>query len=97
MYDFCMFRPLGDRVLVQVEEKNETSFGLIMATDDSKQTLIGLAQTSGKEVAKGDKIVFLKYGSDEIELDKQAYRIVSEKNILGILWTHLNTAPYLIM
>jgi chaperonin GroES len=36
------------------------------------------------EVKEGDKIVFTKYGYDELKLEKKTYFIVSESGILGI-------------
>ena len=36
------------------------------------------------EVKVGDKVVFSKYGYDEIKVDNQEYFIVSESSILGI-------------
>ena len=36
------------------------------------------------EVKEGDKVVFSKYGFDEVKFEKNEYYIVSENNILGI-------------
>ena len=35
-------------------------------------------------VAIGDRVVFSKYGHDEVKIDNEDYYIVSEPNILGI-------------
>jgi chaperonin GroES len=37
------------------------------------------------EVKEGDRIVFSKYGYDEIKVDDAEYYIVSESSILAIL------------
>ncbi len=36
------------------------------------------------EVKEGDRIVFSKYGFDEVKIDNKEYYIVSESSILGI-------------
>ncbi len=36
------------------------------------------------EVKVGDRVIFSKYGYDEVKLDKQDYFIVGESSILGI-------------
>ena len=37
------------------------------------------------KVKKGDRIIFSKYGPDEIKIDGKEYLIVSESNILAII------------
>ena len=37
------------------------------------------------KVKKGDRIIFSKYGPDEIKIDGNEYLIVSESNILAII------------
>lgn len=37
------------------------------------------------EVKEGDKVVFSKYGFDELKLDNKEYYIVSESGILGVI------------
>ena len=36
------------------------------------------------DVQVGDKVVFSKYGYDEVKVDGQEYFIVSESSILGV-------------
>lgn len=36
-------------------------------------------------VKKGDKVIFSKYGPDEIKVDGKEYFIISESNILAII------------
>ncbi len=35
-------------------------------------------------VSEGDRVVFSKYGYDEVKIDNEEYFIVSESNILGV-------------
>ena len=37
-----------------------------------------------KDVKKGDKIVFSKFGYDEVKIDDKLYYVVSDFNLLGV-------------
>jgi len=94
------FTPMGDRVIVKPvspEEGQVTSFGIIIpdtAKEKPEQGTV-VAVGPGKVgddnvvvpvgVRVGDRIMFNKYGYDEIKINGVDYFIVSEANILGIL------------
>lgn len=64
------------------EEKPEQ--GVVIAVGPGKWNEDGDARLA-IEVKVGDKVVFSKYGYDEVKVDKQEYFIVSESSILGII------------
>ncbi len=95
------FVPAGDRVLVRPlspeESGKTTSFGIIIpdtAKEKPEQGLV-VAVGPGKRsdegsimpvsVKVGEKIMFSKYGYDEIKIAGKEYYIVNEQNILGVL------------
>jgi chaperonin GroES len=94
-------RPLGDRVLVEPLAANEggaTKSGIIIPETVSKerpeQGVIvaagpGRLTDQGKliplKVKPGQKIIFSKYGPDEIKIKDKEYFIISESNILAII------------
>ncbi len=91
--------PLSDRVLVRPlsEEDKKTSFGIIIPETVSKEKPeqgIVIAVGNGKfengvrlpmSVKVGDKVMFSKYGYDEIKVEGKEYFILREENILAIL------------
>lgn len=93
-------KPLGDRVLVEplgVDDK-KTAGGIIIPETVSKERgeqgkVIAVGEgkrgDDGKliplTVKKGDKIIFSKYGPDEIKVDGKEYFIISEANILAVI------------
>ena len=92
------FRPLHDRVLVRRIEEAETVRGGIIIPDSAKekpQEGEAMACDNGKvldngrrvalEVKPGDRVLFGKYGGNEIKLDGEEYLIVREDEILGIV------------
>lgn len=92
-----MFKPAGDRVLVKPETAEEkTASGIIIpdtARKEKPETGIVVAVGPGKRgddneiipisVKAGDKIMFSKYGYDEVMIGEEEYYVVSESNILG--------------
>ncbi len=91
--------PLADRVVIDPTAlETTTSFGLIIpetASKEKPETGIVVAVGPGKVaddgshipvgVSVGDKIMFNKYGYDEVKVNGKEYYIVSEQNILAIL------------
>ncbi len=92
--------PLGDRVLVKpiVADDTTTSFGIIIPDTVSKEKPeqgVVVAVGAGKKndegkvitlsVAVGDKVMFSKYGFDEIKVDGVEYYILPESSILAVI------------
>ncbi len=92
-------RPLGDRVIVEPIEQEETIAGGMLvlpetAKEKPQQGLV-LAVGAGKrdddgdriemDVKVGDKILFAKYAGTEIKLNGKKLLIMKEADILGIL------------
>jgi chaperonin GroES len=93
--------PGGDRVLIKplsLEEAGQTtSFGIIIpetAKEKPEQgtiVAVGPGRVGNDNVLipvayrVGDRVMFNKYGYDEIKIKGIEYFIVSEANILGVL------------
>ncbi len=91
--------PLADRVIISPTlPETTTSFGLIIpdtAEKEKAETGVVVAVGPGKMgddnmlipvgVSVGDKVMFNKYGYDEVKVNGKEYYIVSEQNILAIL------------
>lgn len=92
------FRPLHDRVLVQRQESSEKTAGGIIIPDTAKEKPIegeviavgdGIRKEDGSilplNVKVGDKVLFAKWGGNEVAIDGKDYLIMKESDILGIL------------
>ena len=64
------------------QEKPEQ--GVVIAVGPGKWNEDGDGRVA-MSVKEGDRVVFSKYGYDEIKLDKEEFYIVSETSILGII------------
>lgn len=90
--------PIGDRLVVQIEESEEKTKSGIVLPDTAKEkpqkgkvVAVGSGRMldSGKkvplEVKKGDMVIFSKYAGTEVKLEEEKYLILSENDILAIL------------
>ncbi len=92
-------RPLGDRVIVEPVENEETfaggAFVLPETAKEKPQQGVVLAVGKGKrdddgdyipvDVAVDDKVLFAKYAGTEIKLDGKKVLIMKESDILGVV------------
>ncbi|GAB6988138.1 co-chaperone GroES [Paenibacillus pini] len=92
-----MIKPLGDRVLVEPIEQEETnSFGIVLP-DSSKEKpqegkIIavggGITKDGARvplEVKEGDRVLFSKYAGTEIKYEGKEYLIMKESDIHAIV------------
>lgn len=79
------FFPLNNRVLIKPEEKaTETASGLYLAEKVVEKPVIGLVIVGNKDVTAGQRVLFSKFGYDEVTIDNELYYVCSDFNILGI-------------
>jgi chaperonin GroES len=89
-------QPLGDRLIVEVLEEEESTASGIVLPDTAKEKPQrgrvlavgpGTRDEDGKfvgmEVAEGDEVVFSKYGGTEIKLGTDEYLILRESDVLA--------------
>lgn len=92
-----MIRPLGERVLVEASEQQETTtFGIVLPDSSKEKPQEGkiIAVGSGAlkdgvrvplEVKEGDRVIFSKYAGTEIKYEGKEYLIMKESDIHAIL------------
>ena len=73
----------GGIIIPDTVDKERPEQGVVIAVGDGRMTDDG--KLIPLKVKKGQKIIFSKYGPDEIKIDDEDYLIVSESNILAIL------------
>lgn len=90
-------KPLGDRVVLEViDQAEQTSGGIYLpeAAREKPQMALVLAVGPGPivegkrqemQVKVGDKVLFAKYSGTDYKLGDKEVKIVSEKDILGII------------
>jgi chaperonin GroES len=91
-------RPLQDRILVKRLEQEATTKGGIIIPDTAKEKPAEgrvVAVGSGKlkddgtviplELKVGDRVLFSKYGGNEVKIEGEEYLIMLQDDILGVI------------
>jgi chaperonin GroES len=71
-------KPLGDRVIVQALEEEETTASGIVLPDTAKEK-----PQKGKVLAEGDEVLYSKYGGTEIKVDGEDLLVLRESDVLA--------------
>ncbi|CAI7851163.1 unnamed protein product [Closterium sp. NIES-53] len=94
---FTNLRPLGDRVLVRIQEVEErTSGGILLPTSSQTKpqggsvVAVGSGRTLGNkkvavDVPEGGSIVYSKYAGVEIDFNGAPHLLLKEDDIVGVL------------
>lgn len=89
-------RPLGDRVILKRINAEETTKSGIVLTQSAKEKpqeaevlAVGPGFVDGKEIKMevkvGDRVLFSKYGGNEVKVDGEEYIIAKQDDILAVL------------
>jgi len=91
-------RPLGDKVVVQLTEQEDKSAGGIYLPDSAKKKpqegkviavgngrVLDNGERNQLTVKAGDRVLFSKYGGNEVTLDGEDYTILDEDQIYAVL------------
>ncbi len=91
-------KPLGDKVVVQlVEQEEKTASGIFLPDSAKKKPQEGKVIAVGEgrtldngernqiSVKVGDRVLFSKYGGNEVTVGSQEYTILDEDQIYAIL------------
>ena len=91
-------KPLGDKVVVQlIEQEEKTASGIYLPDTAKKKPTEGKVIAVGEgrtldngdknslSVKVGDRVLFSKYGGNEVNVDGQDYTILDEDQIYAIL------------
>lgn len=92
-----MIKPLGDKVLIKINEsKEKTKNGIILSnlekenSQNGKVIAVGIGgNVNGKNiemfVKENDNVIINKYSGTEIKFEDEEYWIVNQSDILAII------------
>ncbi len=91
-------KPLGDRLLVERIEAEETTSGGIVLPDSAKEKsqegkvlavgegkLLENGERGPMLVKEGDHIIFSSYAGTEIKMEGKEYLIMSQEDVLAVV------------
>lgn len=93
-----MIKPLGERIVVKVAEKDMKTASGIVLPDTAKEKpqegeviavgggkVLESGQVAPMEVKVGDRVLFAKYSGNEVKVDDEDYLIIRQSDVLAIL------------
>ncbi len=93
-----MLRPLGNRVVIEKKEQEQTTKSGIVLTDSAKEKsnegeivavgpgrILENGERLKPELNVGDRVVFQQYAGTEIKRNDTKYLVLSEDEILGVI------------
>lgn len=91
-------QPLFDNVLIRpVDAESKTQSGIILPDTAKEKPQIGVVKAIGKGkidkdgkfipvvVKVGDKVMYKKWGGNEVKVENEEWTIIEQKDILAIL------------
>ncbi len=91
-------QPLGERIVVQREESEQTTAGGIVLPDSAKEKPargVVVAIGTGKQLddgsraesqlSNGDRVLFSSYAGETVEIDDVEYLLMREDDVLAVV------------
>jgi chaperonin GroES len=85
-------KPMDDRLVLElIEEEQKTASGLYIPDSAKEKPIMGKVIAVGtdedlrEKIKEGDKVLFAKYGGEEINIDKKDYKIVQRSDVLAVI------------
>lgn len=89
-------KPLSDNILIQPLAEKKTPSGIVIPETAKEKPQEGKVVAVGPgryedgelikpEVKKGDKVIYKKWGGNEVKVDNKEYLIVKAEDILAVL------------
>ncbi|ALX49124.1 co-chaperone GroES [Lentibacillus amyloliquefaciens] len=93
-----MIKPLGDRVVIELVEQEETTASGIVLPDSAQEkpqegsvVAVGSGRTADNgekvalEVKEGDRVIYSKFAGTEVNYSGKEYLILRESDILAVV------------
>ncbi len=93
-----MIRPLGDRIVVKPIPREDKTKGGILLPETAKEkpqegkvlavgpgTLLDSGERVKIDVKAGDRVLYSKYGGNEIKINGEEYVILREADVWGVI------------
>jgi chaperonin GroES len=91
-------QPLGERLVVQREESEQTTAGGIVLPDSAKEkpargTIVAIGtgkllddgSRSKSQLSVGDRVLFTSYAGENVEIDDVEYLLMREDDVLAVV------------
>lgn len=81
-------KPMNGRVVVKPVEESEEAAGGVVIPDTAKEKptegeVVAVAEDATEEVAAGDRVMYSKFGGNEINADGKDYVLLTADDLLA--------------
>ena len=85
-----MIKPLGDRVVIELVEQEETTASGIVLPDSAKEKpqegkVVAVGKDAEDELKVDDRVIYSKFAGTEVEYDGVEYLILGKNDILAVI------------
>ncbi|ASF37995.1 MULTISPECIES: co-chaperone GroES [Halobacillus] len=93
-----MLKPLGDRIVIELIEEEQTTASGIVLPDSAKEKpqegkviAVGTGRITDNgekialEVAQGDRVIYSKFAGTEVKYEGNEYLILRESDVLAVI------------
>ncbi|UOR10295.1 co-chaperone GroES [Halobacillus amylolyticus] len=93
-----MLKPLGDRIVIELVEEEQTTASGIVLPDSAKEkpqegkiVAVGTGRVTENgekialEVSQGDHVIYSKFAGTEVKYEGNEYLIIRESDILAVV------------
>lgn len=86
-----MLKPLENKIIVKVENTNETKSGIVLSSplekDSIEANVFSVSDKIGKEniINIGDKVIIQKFSGSKFEYDDNEYITIDVNSILAVI------------
>ncbi|KHE71410.1 co-chaperone GroES [Halobacillus sp. BBL2006] len=93
-----MLKPLGDRIVIELVEEEQTTASGIVLPDSAKEkpqegkvVAVGTGRITDNgekvalEVAQGDRVIYSKFAGTEVKFEGNEYLILRESDVLAVI------------
>ncbi|MCA0970430.1 co-chaperone GroES [Halobacillus litoralis] len=93
-----MLKPLGDRIVIELIEEEQTTASGIVLPDSAKEkpqegkvVAVGTGRITDNgekvalEVAEGDRVIYSKFAGTEVKYEGNEYLIIRENDVLAVV------------
>ncbi len=91
MEDPMKVKPLGDRVLIKIEEaETKTASGLYIPQTAQEKTQTGVVEAVGDDkdlitVSVGQKVMYDKYAGTNLKIENDEYLVIRMQDIIAVV------------
>ncbi|MBH0231538.1 co-chaperone GroES [Halobacillus yeomjeoni] len=93
-----MLKPLGDRIVIELIEEEQTTASGIVLPDSAKEkpqegkvVAVGPGRVTDNgekvalEVSEGDRVIYSKFAGTEVKYEGNEYLILRESDVLAVI------------